>query len=98
MFACPWSYIRGSGDGSDGYQVKAGMTGQARQLDDAGTDTDGVGSAVRSRRSYLYDDAGGHESAYRSGVGTARAVSGSGLRTNAAVPRWVAPLQDSRGP
>ena len=38
------------------------------------------------------------ESAFRSGVGMARAVSGSGLRTNAAVPSRVAPLSDSRGP
>ncbi|MET8811251.1 hypothetical protein ABZW47_04545 [Streptomyces sp. NPDC004549] len=49
--------------GSDGYQVKAGMTGQAKQLDDAGTDMDGVGSAVRSRTSYSYDDTGGQDAA-----------------------------------
>ncbi|MGW4442251.1 hypothetical protein [Streptomyces sp. NPDC004682] len=49
--------------GSDGYQVKAGMTGQARQLDDAGTDMDGVGSAVRSRTSYSYEDTGGQDAA-----------------------------------
>ncbi|MFB0619063.1 hypothetical protein [Streptomyces sp. AGS-58] len=49
--------------GSDGYQVKAGMTGQARQLDDAGTDMDGVSSAVRSRASYSYGDAGGEDAA-----------------------------------
>lgn len=47
--------------GFDGYQIKAGMTGQAQQLDDAGTDMDGVGSAVRSRSSYSYDDAGGND-------------------------------------
>ncbi|MEU6104933.1 hypothetical protein [Streptomyces flaveolus] len=49
--------------GSDGYQVKAGMTGQARQLDDAGTDMDGVSSAVKSRTTYSYGDAGGHDAA-----------------------------------
>ncbi|MEV7234391.1 hypothetical protein AB0N06_10475 [Streptomyces sp. NPDC051020] len=49
--------------GFDGYQIKAGMTGQARQLDDAGTDMDGVSSAVKSRTSYSYDDAGGNDAA-----------------------------------
>jgi hypothetical protein len=49
--------------GSDGYQVKAGMTGQARQLDDAGTDMDGVSAAVKSRTSYSYSDAGGDDAA-----------------------------------
>lgn len=49
--------------GSDGYQVKAGMTGQARQLDDAGTDMDGVGSAVKSRTGYSYGDVGGGDAA-----------------------------------
>ncbi|MEK0097759.1 hypothetical protein WDA79_04445 [Streptomyces sp. A475] len=49
--------------GSDGYQVKAGMTGQAQQLDDAGTDMDGVSSAVKSRTSYSYDDVGGDAAA-----------------------------------
>jgi uncharacterized protein YukE len=39
------------------------MTGQARQLDDAGTDMDGVGSAVKSRTTYSYGDAGGHDAA-----------------------------------
>lgn len=37
-------------------------------------------------------------SAYRSGVKMARAVSGSGARSNAAVPSHVAPLSDSSGP
>jgi hypothetical protein len=37
-------------------------------------------------------------SAYRSGVRMARAVSGSGARTNAAVPSQVVPLSDSSGP
>ncbi|MET9504910.1 hypothetical protein ABZY42_24860 [Streptomyces sp. NPDC006622] len=49
--------------GSDGYQVKAGMTGQAQQLDDAGTDMDGVGSAVKSRTSYSYAEVGGDDAA-----------------------------------
>ncbi|MFI5683535.1 hypothetical protein [Streptomyces sp. NPDC051636] len=49
--------------GSDGYQVRAGMTGQARQLDDAGTDMDGVSSAVKSRTSYSYGDVGGDDAA-----------------------------------
>ncbi|MBO1332127.1 hypothetical protein [Streptomyces sp. VRA16 Mangrove soil] len=49
--------------GSDGYQVKAGMTGQARQLDDAGTDMDGVSSAVKSRTHYSYADTGGNDAA-----------------------------------
>ncbi|MFB8032869.1 hypothetical protein ACFC5Z_07900 [Streptomyces sp. NPDC056004] len=49
--------------GVDGYQIKAGMTGQARQLDDAGTDMDGVSSAVKSRKTYSYDDAGGNDAA-----------------------------------
>ncbi|MZD06199.1 hypothetical protein GTW43_14020 [Streptomyces sp. SID5785] len=49
--------------GSDGYQVKAGMTGQARQLDDAGTDMDGVASVVKYRTTYGYDDAGGEDAA-----------------------------------
>ncbi|MEU1708655.1 hypothetical protein ABZ478_25420 [Streptomyces sp. NPDC005706] len=49
--------------GSDGYQVKAGMTGQARQLDDAGTDMDGVSSAVKARTSYSYGDVGGDDAA-----------------------------------
>ena len=39
------------------------MTGQARQLDDAGTDMDGVSSAVTSRTTYSYGDAGGHDAA-----------------------------------
>ncbi|MFF9062056.1 hypothetical protein ACF09K_25670 [Streptomyces sp. NPDC014882] len=39
------------------------MTGQARQLDDAGTDMDGVSSAVKSRTSYSYGDVGGHDAA-----------------------------------
>lgn len=42
--------------GFDGYQAKAGMTGQAQQLDDAGTDMDGVRSAVKSRTTYSYDE------------------------------------------
>ncbi|ALO97690.1 hypothetical protein SHL15_6658 [Streptomyces hygroscopicus subsp. limoneus] len=49
--------------GSDGYQVRAGMTGQAQQLDDAGTDMDGVGSAVKSRTSYSYGEVGGEDAA-----------------------------------
>lgn len=49
--------------GSDGYQVRAGMTGQAQQLDDAGTDMDGVSSAVKARASYSYGEAGGHDAA-----------------------------------
>ncbi|WP_258177275.1 hypothetical protein [Streptomyces solincola] len=49
--------------GLDGYQVKAGMTGQARQLDDAGTDMDGVSAAVKPRTTYAYDDAGGDDAA-----------------------------------
>ncbi|MFD6275664.1 hypothetical protein ACFWFI_08840 [Streptomyces sp. NPDC060209] len=49
--------------GFDGYQVKAGMTGQAQQLDDAGTDMDGVSSAVKPRTSYSYDHAGGDDAA-----------------------------------
>lgn len=49
--------------GFDGYQIKAGMAGQARQLDDAGADMDGVSSAVKSRMSYSYDDAGGDDAA-----------------------------------
>ncbi|MEV3931421.1 MULTISPECIES: hypothetical protein [unclassified Streptomyces] len=49
--------------GFDGYRTKAGMTGQAQQLDDAGTDMDGVSSAVKSRTSYSYADAGGDDAA-----------------------------------
>ncbi|MFF5620523.1 hypothetical protein [[Kitasatospora] papulosa] len=49
--------------GFDGYQIKAGLTGQAQQLGDAGTDMDGVGSAVKSRTSYWYADAGGEDAA-----------------------------------
>jgi uncharacterized protein YukE len=49
--------------GYDGYQVKAGMTGQAQQLDDAGTDMDGVSSAVKSRTSYSYAEVGGEDAA-----------------------------------
>ncbi|MFE9725717.1 hypothetical protein ACFYQ5_19470 [Streptomyces sp. NPDC005794] len=49
--------------GFDNYQIKAGMTGQAGQLDDAGTDMDGVSSAVKSRTTYSYDDAGGDDAA-----------------------------------
>ncbi|MFE9835776.1 hypothetical protein ACFYP4_11615 [Streptomyces sp. NPDC005551] len=49
--------------GSDGYQVRAGMTGQAQQLDDAGTDMDGVTSAVKSRTTYSYGDVGGEDAA-----------------------------------
>ena len=37
-------------------------------------------------------------SAYRSGVRTARAASGSGARSSAAVPSQVAPSSDSSGP
>ena len=36
--------------------------------------------------------------AYRSGVRTARAASGSGARTSTAVPSQVAPSSDSSGP
>ncbi|WP_254705697.1 hypothetical protein [Streptomyces vilmorinianum] len=39
------------------------MTGQARQLDDAGTDMDGVSSAVKARTSYSYRDVGGDDAA-----------------------------------
>ncbi|WP_328666599.1 hypothetical protein OG905_06260 [Streptomyces sp. NBC_00322] len=39
------------------------MTGQALQLDDAGTDMDGVSSAVKSRTSYSYGDVGGNDAA-----------------------------------
>lgn len=46
-----------------GYQIKAGMTGQAQQLDDAGTDMDGVSSAVKPRTTYSYGDAGGDDAA-----------------------------------
>ncbi|MFG3350518.1 hypothetical protein [Streptomyces sp. NPDC048001] len=49
--------------GSDGYQAKAGMTGPARQLDHAGGDMDDVSSAVRSRTTYAYGDAGGDDAA-----------------------------------
>ncbi|WP_327179346.1 hypothetical protein OG599_31365 [Streptomyces sp. NBC_01335] len=49
--------------GFDGYQVKAGLTGQAQQLDEAGTDMDGVSSAVKARTTYAYDDAGGNDAA-----------------------------------
>lgn len=49
--------------GFDGYQIKAGLTGQAQQLDDAGTDMDGVSSAVKSRTSYSYDETGGNDAA-----------------------------------
>ncbi|MEW2258904.1 hypothetical protein [Streptomyces sp. NPDC047869] len=49
--------------GSDGYQVKAGMTGQAQQLDAAGMDMDGVSSAVKARTSYSYGDVGGDDAA-----------------------------------
>ncbi|GAA2339608.1 hypothetical protein OKJ48_03150 [Streptomyces kunmingensis] len=49
--------------GFDGYQIKAGMTGQAGQLDDAGTEMDGVASAVKSRTTYSYDDVGGGDAA-----------------------------------
>lgn len=49
--------------GFDGYQVKAGMTGQAQQLDDAGTGMDGVSAAVRARMHYSYGDAGGNDAA-----------------------------------
>ncbi|MFJ8821274.1 hypothetical protein ACIREE_05770 [Streptomyces sp. NPDC102467] len=49
--------------GTDGYQVTAGMTGQAGQLDDAGTDMDGVSSAVKSRTSFSYDNVGGDDAA-----------------------------------
>ncbi|QTE02420.1 hypothetical protein [Streptomyces cyanogenus] len=49
--------------GSEGYQVRAGMTGQAGQLDAAGTDMDAVSSAVRSRTSYSYGEVGGEDAA-----------------------------------
>jgi uncharacterized protein YukE len=49
--------------GSDGYQVKAGMTGPAQQLDNAGRDMDGVSSAVKSRTTYSYGDVGGDDAA-----------------------------------
>lgn len=49
--------------GFDGYRIKAGMTGQARQLDDAGTDMDGVSSAVKSRTTYSFDEVGGNDAA-----------------------------------
>ncbi|MFF8732450.1 hypothetical protein ACF073_39210 [Streptomyces sp. NPDC015171] len=39
------------------------MTGQAQQLDAAGADMDGVGSAVKSRSTYSYGDAGGDDAA-----------------------------------
>ncbi|MBT2370116.1 hypothetical protein J7E88_33815 [Streptomyces sp. ISL-10] len=49
--------------GSDGYQAKAGMTGPAQQLDNAGRDMDGVSSAVKSRTEYSYGDVGGDDAA-----------------------------------
>ncbi|MCT4353421.1 hypothetical protein M5362_09815 [Streptomyces sp. Je 1-79] len=48
---------------SDGYQVKSGLTGQAKQLDDAGTDMDGVSSAVKARTTYSYGNVGGEDAA-----------------------------------
>ncbi|MEU2158904.1 hypothetical protein ABZ532_28500 [Streptomyces sp. NPDC019396] len=39
------------------------MTGQAQQLDDAGTDMEGVTSAVKARTSYSYRDVGGEDAA-----------------------------------
>ncbi|MEU1012601.1 hypothetical protein ACIP4Y_34155 [Streptomyces sp. NPDC088810] len=49
--------------GSEGYQVTAGMTGQAQQLDAAGRDMDAVSSAVKSRTSYSYSEVGGDDAA-----------------------------------
>ncbi|MFJ4922326.1 hypothetical protein [Streptomyces sp. NPDC088725] len=49
--------------GFDGYQITAGMTGQAQQLDAAGTDMDRVGSAVNSRTKYSYHEVGGDDAA-----------------------------------
>lgn len=49
--------------GTDGYQVKTGMTGQAQQLDDAGTGMDGVSTAVKAGMHYAYGDAGGNDAA-----------------------------------
>ncbi|MET9427096.1 MULTISPECIES: hypothetical protein [unclassified Streptomyces] len=49
--------------GQDGYQIKAGMTGQAQQLDNAGTDMDGVSSAVKARTTYSYSNVGGDDAA-----------------------------------
>ncbi|MEU7282224.1 hypothetical protein AB0A69_26125 [Streptomyces sp. NPDC045431] len=48
---------------SDGYQVKAGMTGQAQQLDDAGTEMDAVSAAVKPRTIYSYGNVGGEDAA-----------------------------------
>ncbi|MFE4451547.1 hypothetical protein [Streptomyces sp. NPDC056796] len=49
--------------GYDDYRIKAGMTGQALQLDDAGTEMDRVSSAVKSRTTYSYAEAGGSDAA-----------------------------------
>ena len=49
--------------GFDGYQVKAGMSGPAQQLDAAGTAMDGVSSAVKARTTFSYENVGGGDAA-----------------------------------
>ncbi|MFJ4322170.1 hypothetical protein ACIP3A_03490 [Streptomyces tricolor] len=51
------------GASSDGYTVKSGMSGQAKELDGAGDDAGHIAEAVRPGRSYTDNVLGGPESA-----------------------------------
>jgi uncharacterized protein YukE len=51
------------GASSDGYTVRSGMTGQAKELDGAGDDAGHIAEAVEPGRCYTEDALGGAESA-----------------------------------
>ncbi|MFF5013667.1 hypothetical protein [Streptomyces sp. NPDC001165] len=50
------------GASSDGYQVKAGMTGQANELDGAGNDAGKIAKAIGPLACYPQDTLGGSDS------------------------------------
>lgn len=50
------------GASSDGYQVKSGMTGQANELDGAGTDAGKIAKAIDPTACYMQDVLGGSDS------------------------------------
>ncbi|MFF7976793.1 hypothetical protein [Streptomyces sp. NPDC007905] len=51
------------GASSDGYQVKSGMSGQAKELDGAGDDTGKMGKAIAPGLCYTDDALGGPDAA-----------------------------------
>ncbi|OIK07195.1 hypothetical protein [Streptomyces monashensis] len=51
------------GASSDGYTVKSGMSGQAKELDAAGDDAGKIGQAIQPGMCYMDDALGGHDAA-----------------------------------